>query len=103
MHDIFKESIFYGGSGIYSSLTAKNFDLNTMLVTSISEKVDLSFLGNIQIFRQHSETITTFEHKYESGRRVIYLKEKSNSLGTELIPGIWPAAGGPAEQAAGTL
>tara|TARA_B100001750_G_C15472972_1_gene580881 strand:- start:317 stop:1150 length:834 start_codon:yes stop_codon:yes gene_type:complete len=88
-NDIYKDSISYGGSGIYSSLTAKNFDLNTMLVTSISEKVDLSFLGNIQIFRQHSETITTFEHKYESGRRVIYLKEKSNSLGTELIPGIW--------------
>ena len=88
-NDIYKDGILYGGSGVYSSLTAKNFELDTLLVTSISEKVDLSFLGNIQILRQHSETTTTFEHTYESGNRVIYLKERSNPLTAELIPGMW--------------
>ena len=88
-NDIYKDSILYGGSGVYSSLTAKNFGLNTLLVTSISEKVDLSFLGDIQILRQHSETTTTFEHTYESGKRVISLKERSNLLSAELIPGMW--------------
>ena len=91
-NDIYKDGILYGGSGVYSSLTAKNFELNTLLVTSISEKVDLSFLGNIQILRQYSETTTTFEHTYESGVRVIYLKERSNPLTAELIPGMWKSS-----------
>jgi hypothetical protein len=75
-----------GGTACYSSLTAKAFNLQTGLLTSFGEDIEIPELKSIEIFRKPSPFTTTFKNiDTECGRKQ-YLHQIAEPLLASDVP-----------------
>ncbi len=76
-----------GGTVAYAATQASRLGLNAAIVTCASADVDLArLLPHIRIHCIPSETTTTFENRYQEGRRVQRVWSQAPAISTEDVP-----------------
>ena len=76
-----------GGTAAYAALVAAHLGLNTSVLTRAATSLDVAaLLPGIHVLRLPSETTTVFEHRYQGGRRLQYLRARAASLRLDDVP-----------------
>ncbi len=92
--DIVPEGWRLGGTAAYAAIQAQRLGLRTAVVTRASTGLDLEqLLPSIEVHCAPSDTMTTFENRYEEGRRVQHVWSQAGPIGPEHVPGEWRKAG----------
>ncbi len=78
-----------GGTAAYAGVTAAAMGRQVGLVTSTAPGLDLEPLSDIDLANSPAPRPTSFENRYESGRRRQRLNSLANPLGFEDIPAAW--------------
>jgi sugar/nucleoside kinase (ribokinase family) len=83
------EAVRLGGTAAYAAITASALGRRVGIVTSTSPDVDLELLSGIELVNSPAMSSTSFENRYERGRRHQKLNSLANPLGLEDIPAAW--------------
>lgn len=79
-----------GGTVTYAATTAARLGLRAGLLTCAGEELDWSFhLPAIETIRVPSRTSTSFENRYEAGRRVQHLLSLADPIQAASVPDTW--------------
>lgn len=81
-----------GGTAFYSALTAKALGLRVGIVTSFGGEISLRPLGDIPVVSFPAEQSTTFENRYQDGRRQQFLHSQAPRLEYYHVPEPWRTA-----------
>jgi Sugar kinases, ribokinase family len=82
-----------GGTVAYAAIQAERLGLRSAVVTRASTEMDLEqLLPNVSVHCVPSESTTTFENRYENGRRVQHAFAQAPPIGPEHVPEEWREA-----------
>lgn len=82
-----------GGTVTHAAVQGQRLGLQAAVVTRSAGDLGLEqLLPDIQVRRIPSETTTTFENRYESGRRIQHVWEQAPPIGPEHVPQEWRRA-----------
>jgi sugar/nucleoside kinase (ribokinase family) len=81
-----------GGTAAYAAVTAHALGLRVGVVTAAAETTSLAALEPMSLHRVASTCTTTFENRYEGGRRVQTLHALARPLTLADVPHDWRAA-----------
>ena len=81
-----------GGTAAYASLTAHRLGLRAAALTSACHGLDLAaLLPGVRVVSIPSTVTTTFENKYQGGKRRQYLHAVAPPIGVDALPAEWRA------------
>ncbi len=82
-----------GGTVTHAAVQAQRLGLRAGVVTRSAADLGLErLLPDIEVRRIPSETTTTFENRYERGRRIQHVWEQAAPIGAEDVPQEWRKA-----------
>jgi len=82
-----------GGTVTHASVQARRLGLEAAVVTRAADDLGLEqLLPDIEVRRIPSETTTTFENRYDRGRRIQHVWEQAPPIGPEHVPQEWRKA-----------
>jgi 1D-myo-inositol 3-kinase len=82
-----------GGTVTHAAVQAQRLGLRAGVVTRSAADLGLEqLLPDIEVRRIPSETTTTFENRYERGRRIQHVWEQAPPIGAEHVPQEWRKA-----------
>jgi sugar/nucleoside kinase (ribokinase family) len=90
--DIVGEGRQLGGTAAYAAVTAQTLGLRVGVVTAAAENTSLAALEKVSVRRVASRYTTTFENRYECGRRVQKLHALARPLTLGDVPHDWREA-----------
>jgi len=90
--DITVDGSILGGTVSYAGRTALSMGLNVGIITSCSDRYDLSALEGIRLHRQASPNTSTFENVYSERGRTQKITAKATDLDLASVPKEWRSA-----------
>ena len=82
-----------GGTVAHAAVQAQRLGLEAAVVTRAADDLGLEqLLPDIEVRRIPSETTTTFENRYDRGRRIQHVWEQAPPIGPEHVPQEWRKA-----------
>ncbi len=87
--DVSPAGVRLGGTAAYAGLTARALGLRVGLLTSTASGADLRPLAAIEIHNLPAAATTTFENRYDHGRRRQWIHARANPLRLEDRPAAW--------------
>ena len=91
--DIIPDGWRLGGAAAHAAVQAQRLGLSAAVVTRAADDLDLGRqLPGIQVHRISSDITTTFENRYDRGRRIQRAWEQAPPIGAEHVPHEWRKA-----------